>query len=110
MLASFRIGSEMAVAPELNSPRYAIAPLSCAALRALADVLPGSHLPADAVASSRLTYLIVNLPTLPPFSWRASFSPSTTDSDGGRESPGSGRLEKMVRFDEPVELEPPPPE
>ena len=67
--------------------------LSCAALRPLAEVLPGSHLPADAVASSRLTYLIVYFPTLPPASSSASFSPLTTDCDCGRESPWSGRLE-----------------
>ena len=67
--------------------------LSCAALRPLAEVLPGSHLPAEAVASSRLTYLIVNFPTLLLASSRASFSPLTTDCDWGRESPWSGRLE-----------------
>ena len=67
--------------------------LSCAALRAFAEVSPGSHLPAEAVASSRLTYLIVYLPTLPPASPSASFSPLTTDCDCGRESPWSGRLE-----------------
>ncbi len=67
--------------------------LSCAALRALVETWPGSHLPAAAVASSSETYLIVYLPTLPPASSRASFSPLTTDSDCGRESPCNGRLE-----------------
>ncbi len=66
---------------------------SCAALRASDEVWPGSHLPAAAVASSRLTYLIVNFPTLPPASSSASFSPLTTSVDCGRESPCRGRLE-----------------
>jgi hypothetical protein len=42
-------------------------------------------LPAAAVASSRLTYLMVKFPTLPPASVRAICSPLTTSSDCGRE-------------------------
>jgi len=68
MPASFVIGIEIAEAPELNSPRYAIDESSCAALRAFADVWPASHLPAAAVASSSDTYLIVKSPALLPFS------------------------------------------
>ncbi len=67
--------------------------LSCAALRALDEVAPGSHLPAAAVESSSDTYLMVKLPTLPPTASSASFSPLITDCDCGRESPCSGRLE-----------------
>src|SRR3954454_1182195 len=80
--------------------------LSWAALRAFAEVAPGSHLPAAAVASSRLTYLIVNLPTFPLAFSSASFSPLTTETDCGRESPCSGRPEETGREVEPV-LPPP---
>src|SRR3954447_26198812 len=81
--------------------------LSWAALRAFAEVAPGSHLPAAAVASSRLTYLIVNLPTFPLAFSSASFSPLTTETDCGRAPPCSGRLEETVRGGGPVF--PPPP-
>jgi len=52
MPAWFRIGIEIALAPELNSPRYRIVFLSCAALRASVETWPASHLPAVAVESS----------------------------------------------------------
>src|SRR5919201_264032 len=77
---------------------------SCAALRASDEVWPGSHLPAAAVESSRLTYLIVKVPTFPPASCSASFSPLTTSSDCGRESPCGGGLEERVS-----DVGPPPP-
>jgi hypothetical protein len=51
--ASLRIGIEISLAPELNSPRYTIARRSEAAWRAFAAVWPGSHSPATAVASFR---------------------------------------------------------
>src|SRR3954452_14530102 len=72
------IGIEIADAPELNSPMYAIADLSWAALRALAEVCPGSHAPAWAVESSSCLKVILHGPTV-LFTWdRASFSPLTT--------------------------------
>jgi hypothetical protein len=49
---SFKIGIEIALAPELHSPMYAIALSSCAALRAFADVASGVQVPAWAVESS----------------------------------------------------------
>ena len=49
--ASLRIGIEMALAPELNSPMYAIVESSLAARRALLAVRSGVQDPARAVAS-----------------------------------------------------------
>ena len=43
---SFRIGIEIALAPELNSPMYATALSSWATLRAFADVASGVQVPA----------------------------------------------------------------
>ena len=59
MPASLSSGVEIADAPELNSPRYAIVLSSPTALRAFSETLPGSHLPVAAVASSSETYLIL---------------------------------------------------
>ena len=66
---------------------------SWAALRALAEVAPGSHWPAWAVESSSDSYLIVNFPILPPRCFSASFMPRTTSSDCLRPGPWNGRLE-----------------
>ena len=59
MPASLSSGIEIADAPELNSPRYAIALSSPTTLRAFSDTLPGSHLPVAATESSSDTYLIL---------------------------------------------------
>src|SRR3954452_5830487 len=50
--ASLRIGSDTGVPPELNSPKYPAVDLSCAALRAFADVASGVQVAACAVESS----------------------------------------------------------
>jgi hypothetical protein len=91
--ASLRIGSDTAVAPELNSPMYPMAESSPAALSALADVALGSQPPAWAVESSSDSYLMVNLPALPPDCSSASLAPLTAASDCARAAPCSGRLE-----------------
>jgi hypothetical protein len=49
---SLRIGMEIAVAPELNSPMYAMLDGSIAARRAFRDVSSGVQVPARAVALS----------------------------------------------------------
>ena len=65
--------------------------LSCAALRAFADVASGVHLPsACAVESSSDEYLILNLPALPPACSSASFAPSTSALAGRCDAPCSG--------------------
>src|SRR4051794_39694981 len=81
MPASLVSGIEIADAPELNSPRYAMVLSSPTALRAFSDTLPGSHLPVAATESSSDTYLILNLPTLLPAFSSANCSPWTTSSD-----------------------------
>ena len=93
MPASLMSGIEIADAPELNSPRYAIVLSSPTALRAFSETLPGSHLPVAATASSSDVYLIVKLPALPPVFSSASSIPRTTSSDCGRESPCRGNDE-----------------
>src|SRR4051794_35420367 len=96
MPARFRIGIEMALAPELNSPMTAIVDLSLAALRAFVDVWPGSHLPAWAVESSSDLYWTVYLPTFPLTCLSASFAPLTVAAPWTRDAPWSGRLEYIV--------------
>jgi hypothetical protein len=103
-----RIGSDTAVAPELNSPRYRIVFLFCAAVRALDETWPASHLPSAGVASSSETYLMVYLPTFPPARSRASFSPLTTSVDCLRSVGSNGSDEYTVSVLPDTHAPPPP--
>jgi hypothetical protein len=88
--ASLRIGSDTAVAPELNSPMYMAVVSSWAARRALAEVASGVQEPACAVESSSDSYLTVMSPALLPTCSSASLMPFTIAVVWGREAPCSG--------------------
>src|SRR5690242_19270527 len=93
MPARLRIGIEMRLPPELNSPMYATVDASRAALRAFERVRPTVHAPAREVALLSAT----NFTGLPAShsAWRA---PALTALVCSLDAPLSGRLEYTVGF------------